>query len=148
MITVKELMRDNVYSLRPTDTVLDARRLMVEKQIRHIPIVDIHNKFLGLITKHDILALSVSTLSDIDAVERAEIESTILLSEVMKTNVVVAELDTNLLTAGHFLLAQGHGCLPVFDGEHLCGILTESDFVRLAVYLLEKMTHTETDSHH
>jgi CBS domain-containing membrane protein len=143
MITVKELMTETVYTLRPNDTVFDARRLMIEKRIRHIPVVDIHHKFIGLITKHDLLALSVSTLSDIDPIERDEIESTILISEVMKTNIVFAELDTDLLTAGRFLLDQEHGCLPVFEGEKLCGMLTENDFVRLAVYLLQKTETTE-----
>jgi signal-transduction protein with cAMP-binding, CBS, and nucleotidyltransferase domain len=42
MITVKELMDDCVYSLRPTDTVYDARRLMVEKRVRHVPILELN----------------------------------------------------------------------------------------------------------
>ncbi len=143
MITVKELMCERVYTLRPTDTVHDARCLMVEKHVRHVPIVDVAGKFVGLITKHDILALSVSDLADIDISERAEIESSIPLAEVMITDVVVAEEDTNLLEAARFLLEQKHGCLPIFNQGELTGMLTDTDFVRLAVYLMEKMASDE-----
>lgn len=146
MITVKELMDDRVYSLRPTDTVYDARRLMVEKRVRHVPILELNGQFVGLITKHDILALSVSDLADIDPNERAEIESNIPLSEVMIKDVVVAEEQTNLLEAARFLLEQKHGCLPIFHQGELSGILTESDFVKLAVYLMEKMANEEQQS--
>jgi CBS domain-containing protein len=148
MITVKELMNDRVYSLRPTDTVYDARRLMVEKRVRHVPILERNGQFVGLITKHDILALSVSDLADIDPSERADIESNIPLSEVMIKDVVVAEEDTSLLDAARFLLEQKHGCLPIFNHGELSGILTESDFVKLAVYLMEKMANEERISVH
>lgn len=146
MITVKELMCERVYTLRPTDTVHDARSLMIDKRVRHVPIVDVSGKFVGLITKHDILALSVSDLADIDSSERAEIESSIPLAEVMITDVVVAEEDTNLLEAARFLLEQKHGCLPIFHQGELTGMLTDTDFVRLAVYLMEKMATEEASS--
>jgi CBS domain-containing protein len=88
----------------------------------------------------------VSDLADIDPNERAEIEANIPLSEVMIKDVVVAEEETNLLEAARFLLEQKHGCLPIFHQGELSGILTESDFVKLAVYLMEKMANEEQQS--
>ena len=38
-----------------------------------------------------------------------------------------------LANAARLMLEQKVGCLPVVDGEKLVGILTESDFVRLAL---------------
>ena len=43
MITIDELMTDNPYTLRPTDSLNAARQLMTEKHIRHIPITDDDN---------------------------------------------------------------------------------------------------------
>ncbi|ALG68764.1 CBS domain-containing protein [Beggiatoa leptomitoformis] len=139
MITVKELMSNQLYTLKPTDTVHQARQLMLDKHIRHVPILDNNGTFLGLITKHDVLALSVSELADIEPQERIEIESGIPLSEVMLTEVVVAQENTNLLEAARFMLEQKHGCLPVFKDETLTGILTEADFVKLAMHLMERL---------
>ena len=137
MITVKELMRSQLYTLKPTNTVHQARDLMLDKQIRHIPIVDNSGKFIGLLTKRDILAASISSLADIDNIERDELEDGIPIAEIMITDVVVAQEDASLLDAAQHLLDQKHGCLPIFRGDKLVGILTESDFVRLAVHLMK-----------
>jgi CBS domain-containing protein len=137
MITVKELMMDQLYTLKPTNTVHQARDLMLDKQIRHIPIVDNSGKFIGLLTKRDILAASISSLAEIDNKERDELEDGIPISEIMITDVVVAQEDTNLLDAAQHLLGQKHGCLPIFRDDKLVGILTESDFVSLAIHLMK-----------
>ncbi len=62
MITIKELMSNELYTLKSTNTVHQARQLMLSKQIRHVPIVDDEGKFVGLLTKRDVLAVSVSAL--------------------------------------------------------------------------------------
>jgi len=49
MITVKELMMEQLYTLKPTNTVHEARDLMLDKQVRHIPIVDFDGKFIEII---------------------------------------------------------------------------------------------------
>lgn len=142
-MTVKDLMSLELYTLKPMDTVHQARELMLEKHIRHIPIVDERNEFVGLLTKRDVLAASVSVLADIDVVERDELESKIPISEVMITEIVVAEEDTDLLDAAKFILEQKHGCLPVLRGQQLVGILTEADFVKLSIYLMEKISQSK-----
>jgi len=139
MITVKELMTRELYTLKPTDTVYQARELMLNKQVRHIPIVDKRGNFLGLVTKRDLLAASVSMLADIDVVERNELEEGIPINEIMITDVIVAQESTLLLEAAQFMLKQKHGCLPVFQDNKLTGILTEADFVKLAIHLMEEM---------
>ncbi len=139
MITVKDLMSDELYTLKSTNTIHQAKELMLKNRIRHIPIIDDDGKFMGLLTKQVILAVSVSALADIDTQERDELESHVPISEVMITDVVVAEENTNLSKAAKFLLEQKHGCLPIFKDGKIIGILTESDFVRLAFYLMQKM---------
>ncbi len=71
--------------------------------------------------------------------ERIELETSIPIGEVMVTDVVVAQEDANLLEAARHMLKQKHGCLPIFNGDQLVGILTEADFVKLAIHLMEKM---------
>ncbi len=138
MITVKQVMNCQLYTLKPTDTVHQARELMLNKKIRHVPIVE-NGEFVGLLTKRDILAVSVSALAEIDTTERDELEAGIPIAEVMVTDVVVAEEEANLLEAAQFMLEQKQGCLPIFRDNQLVGILTETDFVKLAIYLMKKM---------
>lgn len=53
--------------------------------------------------------------------------------EIMATEVETVEPDEDLRTAAGMLLENKIGCLPVVEGEHLVGILAESDFVRRCV---------------
>jgi CBS domain-containing membrane protein len=143
MIAVKELMSNELYTLKSTNTIHQARKLMLNKRIRHVPIVDEQGEFVGLLTKHDVLGASVSALADIDDQERYELESNIPISEIMITKVVVAEEDTSLLEAARFMLKQKQGCLPIFRDSKLVGILTEADFVKLALQLMEQSAEYE-----
>ncbi len=140
MMKAKDLMNEEVHTLKPTDTVYQARKLMLEKRIRHIPIVNDQREFVGLLTKRDVLAVSVSALADINPNERDELESAIPISEVMTMDLMVAEEETDLSEAAQFMLDEKHGCLPVLRNGRLVGIITEADFVRLAIYLMEKLT--------
>lgn len=145
MITIKELMRRDLYTLSPQDTLQTARELMVNKHIRHVPILDENENFVGLLTKHDVLSVSVSTLADIDKSERDELESGIPISQVMTLDIVGANEDTDLLEAAKYMLNQKHGCLPIFREKKLVGMLTEADFVRLAAHLLERLAEKEAE---
>lgn len=136
MINVKDLMSPELYTLKSTETVHQARLLMLSKKIGHVPIVDEQGEFVGLLTKRDILAISVSALVDIDTAVRDEIEASIPIAQVMITDVVVAPVTTNLLEAAQVMLEQKHGCLPIFEKNKLVGILTETDFVKLAILLM------------
>jgi len=138
MFIIKDLMAKKLYTLKVTDTIHQARDLMLSKHIRYVPIVNDNDEFVGLLTKRDVLAVSISTLADIEQNERDKIEDSIPIAEVMQTDLIVAEEGTNLLEAARFMLKQKYGCLPVFHGTQLTGLLTEADFVRLAVYLMEK----------
>jgi CBS domain-containing membrane protein len=46
------------------------------------------------------------------------------------TEVETVEPDEDLKVAAELLIENKIGCLPVVEGTHLVGILTESDFVR------------------
>jgi CBS domain-containing membrane protein len=139
MITVDDIMTKELYTLRETDVISTARRLMTEQRIRHIPVVNDEGRFVGLLTQRDLLASTVSILAEVTDQELAELESSIPLRGVMTTNLVVAEEGTSLLEAARHLLHHKHGCLPVVSHGQLRGIITEADFVELAISLLEQL---------
>ncbi len=145
LLTIQTLMTRELYTLQETDTVQDAHALMNRQHVRHIPILDAGGELCGLLTQRDLLAVSLSTFAEVSHQERAELETGIPLSEVMIREVVVATENTDLLEAAQFLLDTKHGCLPVVDAAgKLCGILTEADFVKLAIQLLKAANHNET----
>ena len=139
MISVDELMSREVFTLRESDTVYDARRMMIDKHIRHIPIVDEDMHILGLVSHRDVLAASESTLADVSKTEQAVNLHEIAVSEIMTKNVSVIDYRDSLLAAAHHLQKYRHGSMPVVKDRKIVGIITSSDFVNLAIQNIEMM---------
>ena len=49
----------------------------------------------------------------------------------------------SLRQAALFLQSHKYGCLPVVAGERLVGIITDSDFISIAINLLEQVELAE-----
>ncbi len=57
---------------------------------------------------------------------------------------VCAAPDLSIAEAGNLLLKLKYGCLPVVVGDILVGILTEADFIKIALSLLPKEEEEST----
>ena len=55
MITVDEIMTSEIFTLPATATLADAIRIMAEKSIRHIPIVDSEGRPEGVISFRSVI---------------------------------------------------------------------------------------------
>jgi len=142
MLKVSDLMTDTVFTLRLNDNLKTARQVMNLARIRHIPIVDDDNSFLGLVTHRDILAATVSQFAGIDQDTQDELDEGIPIQELMRTDVKAVQEDTALREAAQILLNHKYGCLPVVRGETLVGIITEADFLRLTISLMDALDKT------
>ncbi len=143
MLRVKDWMSSPVHSLQENESLHAARDLMDLHRIRHIPIVDMDNNFIGLITHRDLLSATISELAELDSETRKEIDSGIPLREIMNTDVRTVEPDSNLKDAAQLLLNHKYGCLPVLDNDQLVGILTEADFLKLTITLIEALNEEQ-----
>ena len=137
MFKVKDIMTSPVFSLKETDSLHSARSLMDLQRIRHIPIVNLDNEFTGLVTHRDILSATISQLADLDAETQKEIDAGIPIHEIMRVDIATVEEDTSLKVAAEILLNHKYGCLPVIGKGTLVGIVTEADFLRLTISLMD-----------
>lgn len=139
MLKVKDMMTTEVFSLKATDTLKTARSMMSLARIRHIPIVGTDNGFIGLLTHRDILQASISRFADVDSSVQDEIDSGIPISEIMREDVTVVSPLLDIRDAAELLLNHKYGCLPVVQDGVLVGILTEADFLKLTISLMDAM---------
>jgi CBS domain-containing protein len=58
-LTVKEIMTKNPITVRNTATLGEAARTMLERRVGGLPVVDEHNKLVGIITESDIFSMVV-----------------------------------------------------------------------------------------
>jgi CBS domain-containing membrane protein len=143
MITVDEFMTTEPCTLRETDTINDARQIMTGKHIRHIPITDSENHVLGVVTQRDVLAATEPVLSSSIRSDAVAAQPDIRLSEIMIRNVSVIHQSDSLREAALYLQAHKYGCLPVVSDDRLVGIVTDSDFISIAINLLEQAELSE-----
>lgn len=143
MLTVADLMTSDVHTLQEEDTLQTARGLMTSRRIRHIPIVNAEGEFLGLLTHRDLLSATISQLAEIDPETQDEIDAGIPIREIMRTDVKHTAPDIPLRTAAETLLNHKYGCLPVLRDAKLMGILTESDFLKLTISLMDSLDQVE-----
>ena len=136
-MTVADLMSTDLVTLTEDETLAHAQRCMARGRIRHLPVIR-DQTLVGLLTHRDLLAASFSIFADVDAHEQRRIFVTVPVVEAMHRDVVSVPPDMPVSKAAEILLDNKYGCLPVVDGSgELVGIVTEADFLRLTVRLLQ-----------
>jgi len=142
MITVAEIMTTELVTLGPDDTLAAAAHLMAERGFRHVPIVSTDGSLAGLVSQSDVLAASASTLAGSEA---AVDPTRVHVAEFMTTSIGTVDERANLRQAALYLQRHKYGCLPVVTDGRLRGIVTDHDFVGVAIDLLEQLELTEPD---
>lgn len=145
MITVEEFMTTEPRTLRETDSIDDARKIMTDRHIRHIPVTDDDNHLVGLVTQRDILAatdpvrlLTAKSASNTGAAD-------LKIADIMTRNVSVIGEEDSLREAALYLQSHKYGCMPVVTDDRLVGIITDSDFITIAINLIEQAELNEED---
>ena len=142
MFTLNAIMTTELITLLPTANLAEARELMHRNKIHHLPVVDDNNTLIGLVTLTNVLAATDSILRDPDnSIHPADVG----IKDSMVTDVATVDEHASLRQAALFLEKHRIGCLPVVTDGMLKGIITETDFVAVAINLLEQLEETEPD---
>jgi CBS domain-containing protein len=135
---LRQIMTTEVAVLHEEDNLEIAERGIAGWRFRHLPVVE-GNKLVGLVTERDLLRASISSLDERHALKDFNLKRYFFVREIMRTDVLTARPDTSLLDAGRAMLERKIGCLPVVEADGtLVGIVTESDFLALALDLLQR----------
>jgi CBS domain-containing protein len=140
MFTLDAIMTTDLITISLSTSLAEARSLMKEYRIRHLPVVNDGGELVGLLTQSDVLAATDSILRDEDNRIPAR---EILIQDVMVTKVATVDENASLRQAALFLEKHRIGCLPVVSEEKLVGIITDTDFVGVAINLLEQLEEFE-----
>ena len=141
MLSVSEIMTREPYTIGPDDTLEAARKMMAEHHIRHIPVVNENGSLVGLVSQRDVLAAADSTV--LNTAGDNSPERYVAVSSIMTTPVQTTEENSSLRGTAMFLQQHKLGCLPVIDKGVLTGIITDADFVGVAINLMEQLEDAE-----
>lgn len=123
-IVASQIMSYPVTALLPDALLKEAWELFDKKRFRHIPIVSTDGKIIGLLS--DRIMLHETT----EFIEHP-LEEDRPVSEVMATNVLCAEMDTNVTQIAKVFIDEHIGAMPITDQhDRLKGMITSSDILR------------------
>jgi CBS domain-containing protein len=127
---VGQYMTDDLYTLHPEDLVDLAANLMDWAQVRDIPVEDGAGRLVGMVTHRMLLRLMAQGPSHTD--------EPVAVHEVMDANPAKVTPETSTLEAIRLLRQPGIKGLPVVEGDHLVGMVTEREIFDIATRLLEQ----------
>jgi acetoin utilization protein AcuB len=133
---VRERMSQKPITITPDVSVTDALRLMHERKIRRLPVVDSHSKLVGIVSDQDLLYASPSPVSSLSVWEMNYLLAKLKIEEVMTHKVITITEDTPLEEAARIMADNKIGGLPVVRGDKLVGIVTETDLFKIFLELL------------
>jgi len=126
---MREKIQRNPVTVSPDASFFEARNLVHEKGVRHIPVVDKNNRLTGIVTDRDIRQAAPSDATLLSVQELNYLLGKLKVSGFMtpKDKLITITPDTLIEEAVQLMHDHKIGCLPVLDGEKLYGIFTETD---------------------
>jgi len=115
---IRLVMTQKVVSIKMSAKIGEAIRLMTEKNLGGLPVVDENNSVKAIITERDIANLFADRLSGVN------------VAQLMSQKVVTALSKTTIFEAEQSMVTQGFRRLPIIANDKVVGIITAMDIIR------------------
>jgi acetoin utilization protein AcuB len=131
---ISDWMTREVISVEPDVSMMKVSKIMKEKHIRRLPVVDAGKKLLGIVTDRDIKEASPSKATTLDIHELYYLLSEIKVKDIMTVKPFTITPNNTIEKAALIMMEKRIGGLPVVDDQgKLVGIITESDIFKVLI---------------
>ena len=126
---MREKIQRNPVTINQEASFFEARNLIHEKGVRHLPVVDKNNMLIGIVTDRDVREAAPSDATLLSVQELNYLLGKLKVSSFMtpKGKLVTITPDTLIEEAVQLMHDNKIGCLPVLEQGKLYGIFTETD---------------------
>ena len=118
-LKVRELMVPNPVKIEPNALIIEAAKLMRDKNIGSVIVVE-KQKVLGIVTERDLVRRVLAENRDL---------KTVKMREIMSKPVFSISPEEEVVNAAHIMRQRGLRRVVVMDKEALIGIITTNDIV-------------------
>jgi CBS domain-containing protein len=131
---IGEIMTVPVITCTPDTTIEEAARILLEKNIHCLPVVDRENKLVGIVTESDLI-FQFSAVpaggSLLDLLMRKKLpKSGHTIGEIMVKKVTTVHPGDPIQNAIQLIIKHGYGRIPVVDGDNrVVGIVARKDIL-------------------
>lgn len=143
-VLVRDLMTANPVTVEPTATVKDIAEIMLDRDIRCVPVVDVGDVLIGVVSEADLIcregcqSLRSHHLADLIGTAVAEHRhhwneraTGLTAGEIMTADITTCAPDEPITIVSRRMLKQDVRTLPVTIDRRLVGILSRHDLLRL-----------------
>lgn len=128
---VESMMVREVFTLTPACTLQEALRLLHQKRIRHLPVVE-DGLLVGLLSDRDLRDAAPSKLEK----NVTDLLASTTTDKLMVRDVITCHPLDFVEDAALQMYRHRVGCLPVVTNGQLVGLITESDILRTLVEMM------------
>jgi acetoin utilization protein AcuB len=125
-------MTKEVVTIDANEPLSFADDVMQLGRIRHMPVVNEEGDLLGILSQRDLFRGALARALGYGRHAQDKLLDMLRAKEVMKSDVQTTQPDATIEEAAELMLKKKIGCLVVIEAQQIVGILTESDFVKLA----------------
>ncbi len=118
---VKECMTQNVLYCNPNTSILDAAEIMNKNQIGCVPVCNIENNVVGILTDRDITLRSVASGKNAKDTN---------VSEIMTTKIFCCDYNDEVTNVAEKMGRAGIRRMPVTQNGKLVGIISIGDMAK------------------
>jgi CBS domain-containing protein len=131
-LKVSELMVPNPVKIEPNALIIEAAKLMRDKNIGSVIVVE-KRKVLGIVTERDLVRRVLAENRDL---------KTVKMREIMSKPVFSISPEEEVVNAAHIMRQRGIRRVVVMDKEALIGIITKNDLVGNMKHNIEELAST------
>ncbi len=145
---MREKIQKNPITIGPEASFYEARNLIHEKGVRHVPVVDKNNILVGIVTDRDIREAAPSDATLLSVQELNYLLGKLKVSSFMtpKDKLITINPDTIIEEAVQLMHDNKIGCLPVLEGRQTLRDIHRNRCVRPSCGYI--WSQTERDSPH
>ncbi len=145
MLKVKDIMTKDVITVTPDTEVVKAAKILLEKRINGLPVVDDSGKLVGILCQSDLIAQqksipipSLFTLLDgfmpLTIMKRIDKEvekiAAIRVEQAMTPKPVTVDPNADIEDVARLMVDKNYHTLPVLDGGKVVGIVGKEDILK------------------
>jgi acetoin utilization protein AcuB len=132
---IREMMQKNPITIHSDASFYEARALIRDKGIRHLPVIDRSGHLVGIVTDRDIRKAAPSEATTLSIHELHYLLGKLKVSAFMTPKDKLYTISPSTMIEEAVQLMHDHkiGCLPVVEAHKLVGLITENDILALFV---------------
>ena len=143
---VIDIMTKEVVTVKENDTVEVAAKILIDKNLSGLPVVDENNRIKGIITEGDLIRriAKISGPSSIEIlggvlpleskkkfIDRVNTHMGYLVKDMMTKDVITTTEDVNIEEIATLMVKEKIKRIPVVDdGENMIGIISRRDIMK------------------